>query len=52
MVKKKGTELKQKAEGAHHVEKQYVMMKKAAADLATLFKHYEANVSDIIPNQM
>ena len=52
MVNKKRTELKQKVEGAHHLETQYVMMKKAAADLATLFKYYEANVSNIIPNQM
>jgi len=52
MVNKKRTELKQKAEGLQIVEKQYVMMKKAAADLANLFKYYEADVSDIIPNQM
>jgi len=52
MVNKTRTELKEKAEGADNVEKQYVMMKKAAADLANLFKYYEADVSNIISNQM
>mmetsp|Transcript_18131 Transcript_18131/g.26909 ORF Transcript_18131/g.26909 Transcript_18131/m.26909 type:complete len:225 (-) Transcript_18131:85-759(-) len=45
MVNKKRTELKQKAEDLQIVEKQYVMMKKAAADLANLFKYYEADPS-------
>ena len=52
MVKKKGTELKQKAEGLQIVERQYVMMKKAAVDLANLFKYYEEDVSNISPNQV
>ena len=52
MVKKKGTELKQKAEGLQIVERQYVMMKKAAVDLANFFKYYEEDVSNISPNQV
>jgi thiamine kinase-like enzyme len=52
MVNKKGTELKQKAEGLQIVERQYVMMKKAAVDLANLFKYYEEDVSNISPNQV
>jgi hypothetical protein len=45
MLKKKRTELKEKTEGTQNVEKQYVMMKKATVDLATLFKAYETDVS-------